>query len=255
MLTEKVAIYAAGGFAREVAWLVESCSPGVPPAEVVCFIDDNPALHGTLLNSIPVMGLEEAQRRFPDAYVACAVGSPRVRRRLVDRADARGFRFRTLVHSSVLRSRWIELGTGSIICAGCILTTNIVVGPHVHINLDCTVGHDVSIGAFSTLAPGVHVSGCVVIGEDVSIGTGAVIINGTADNPLRIGDGSVIGAGACVTKSVPAGVTAVGVPAKPLPLRPETRDHPATGSEPRTGPSRPLAAPGGIGVQEPRLAP
>jgi serine acetyltransferase len=90
----------------------------------------------------------------------------------------------------------------------------------VQINLDCTVGHDVVMGDYTTLAPGVHVSGCVRFGQRAYVGTGATIINGTQDAPLIIGDDAVIGAGACVTKSVPTGLTVVGVPAKPLQRRP-----------------------------------
>jgi UDP-3-O-[3-hydroxymyristoyl] glucosamine N-acyltransferase len=92
-------------------------------------------------------------------------------------------------------------------------TTNIRLGHHVQINLDCTIGHDVVMGDFTTLAPGVHVSGWVHFGKRVYVGTGAVLINGTEDRPLTVGDDAVIGVGAVVTKSVPTGETWGGVPA------------------------------------------
>ena len=66
------------------------------------------------------------------------------------------------------------------------------------------------------LAPGVHVSGWVRLGRRTYVGTGAAIINGTQEQPLVIGDDAIVGAGACVTRSVEAGVTVVGVPAKPV---------------------------------------
>jgi UDP-3-O-[3-hydroxymyristoyl] glucosamine N-acyltransferase len=109
-----------------------------------------------------------------------------------------------------------ELGIGAVICAGNILTTNICLGVHVQINLDCTIGHDVVLDDYTTLAPGVHLSGCVHCGKRVYIGTGAVIINGTQEDPITIGEDAIIGAGACVAKSIPAGQTWVGIPAKPL---------------------------------------
>jgi acetyltransferase-like isoleucine patch superfamily enzyme len=56
----------------------------------------------------------------------------------------------------------------------------------------------------------------VFLGKRVYVGTGAVILNGTQLAPIIIEDDAVIGAGACVTKSVPGGITVVGVPAKPL---------------------------------------
>ena len=107
----------------------------------------------------------------------------------------------------------VALGPGSVICAGSILTVNIEIGAHVHINLGCTIGHDAVIGNFSTLSPGVHVSGNVQIGERVYIGTGATLINGHANDPLVVGDGAVIAAGACVTRSVESGAMVAGVPA------------------------------------------
>lgn len=216
MSVQQIAVYGAGGFAREVAWLVQSCNEPTERYQVVCFIDDNTATHGSILNGVPVMGLFEAHANFPQAKVVSGIGIPKTRQLVMEKAALIGFDFGTIIHPRVERSQWIEIGTGTVICAGNILTTNIVLGQHVQINLDCTIGHDVVMGDYTTLAPGVHVSGCVRFGQRVYVGTGAVIINGTQENPIMIGDDVVIGAAACVTKSVPAGLTVVGVPAKPL---------------------------------------
>jgi len=205
-------IYGAGGFAREVAWLAESCRAH----EVVAFVDDDPVNWGVRLNGIPVMGLDDAASRFPGAAVVGAIGSPRARSEVLEKARARGLVPATLVHPRVERSRWVHIGAGTVVCAGCILTTNIHIGDDVQINLDCTIGHDVVLADHATLAPGVHVSGNVHVGKRAYLGTGAVILNGTPSEPLVIGDDAVVGAGACVTKSVPAAVTVVGVPAKAL---------------------------------------
>lgn len=213
MTKREIAIYGGGGFAREVAWLVESCGE---PYQVACFIDDNEAMHGNPLNSIPVMSLEKAWQLHPNAKIVGGVGTPKVRQMLMEKAAQRGYTFETVIHPRAELSRWIEIGIGTVICAGNILTTNIKLGEHVQINLDCTIGHDVVMGDYTTLAPGVHVSGWVHFGKRVYVGTGAVIINGAQDAPLTIGDDAIIGAGACVTKPVPAGLTVVGVPAKPL---------------------------------------
>jgi len=216
MSSTSIAIYGAGSFAREVAWLVDDISSAERPMKVVCFIDDNEANHGLVLNTVPVMGLAEARARFPDALVAVGIGSPQTREKVTQKALSTGMLPATLIHPRVERSRWVEIGPGAVICAGNILTVNITLGPHVQINLDCTIGHDVIMGDYTTLAPGVHVSGWVHFGKRVVVGTGAVILNGTQDAPLTIGDDAVIGAGAVVTKPVPPGVTVVGVPAKPL---------------------------------------
>ena len=216
MTARQIAIYGGGGFAREVAWLAQSCITEQEQWEVMCLIEDNEAAHGATLNGIPVMGLVEASTRFPEASVVGGVGSPHTRQHVMEKAAAAGFPFATVVHPNVELSAWIEIGAGTVICAGNILTTNISIGRHVQINLDCTVGHDVILDDYATLAPGVHVSGCVHIGKRAYVGTGAVIVNGTAEQPIIIGEDAIIGAGACVTKSVPPGLTVVGVPARPL---------------------------------------
>ena len=216
MKVKQLAIYGAGGFAREVAWLAQSIFNMKDSYQVVCFIDDNEDNQGQIINNIPVMSLVEAREKFPDAGVVGGVGSPKTRQLLMEKAAVSGFSFETLIHPRVERSQWIEIGEGTVICAGNILTTNIKIGRHVQINLDCTVGHDVIMDDYTTLAPGVHVSGWVHFGKRVYVGTGAVIINGTKEAPLTIGNDAIIGAGACVTKPVPSGETWVGVPARPL---------------------------------------
>ncbi|HJQ22303.1 MAG TPA: acetyltransferase [Blastocatellia bacterium] len=221
MATEQIAIYGGGGFAREVAWLVEACNESEPRYQLVGFIDDKLSAQGTRLNDIPVMALEEMHTRFPAAKIVGGVGAPKVRELLMEKCAALGFAFATVIHPRVERSRWVETGEGTVICAGNILTTNIKLGQHVQLNLDCTIGHDAILGDYTSLAPGVHVSGWVHFGKRVYVGTGAVIINGVPEAPIHIGDDAVIGAGACVTKSVPPGVTVVGVPARPLQRRPQ----------------------------------
>ena len=94
-----------------------------------------------------------------------------------------------------------------MITAGSILTNQIRIGNHVHINLDCTIGHDAILQDFTTLAPGVHVSGNVAFGHGCYVGTGANILE-----KLHIGEWSIIGAGSTITKDVPANTTVVGLP-------------------------------------------
>lgn len=213
---QNVLIYGAGGFAREVAWLVEQCAAAGRALAPVAFIDDNATNHGREVNGLPVLGLEAAAVRFPGAAVALGIGAGAVREKLDARLREHGLQALTLVHPRVEMSRFVALGEGTVVCAGSILTTNIRLGRQVQVNLDCTIGHDVVMEDYVTLAPGVHVSGWVVLEKGAYVGTGATIINGTEDRPLVVGAGAVIGAGACVTRPVPPGVTAVGMPAKPL---------------------------------------
>jgi sugar O-acyltransferase (sialic acid O-acetyltransferase NeuD family) len=212
-----IVIFGAGGFAREVAWLAECVARGNAATAPCCFVErDGSPLIGTALNELPVLGAREARDRFPSARATIAIGDPRLRERIADQALGVGFEFASLVHPNVEMSRFVSFGDGAVVCAGTTLTTNIECGRQVQINLDCTIGHDVILGDFATLAPGVHLSGNVHVERGAYIGTGATIINGEEGAPLRIGAGAVVGAAACVTKDVPPGVTVVGIPARPL---------------------------------------
>jgi sugar O-acyltransferase (sialic acid O-acetyltransferase NeuD family) len=209
---KRLAIYGAGGFGRELAWLAEVCGN----YHLLGFIDDSHEKHKMKLNGLPVMDIQTIRKTYMDAVIVTAIGNPKTRKMVVENARKMGCVFESLIHPRVEISKWVELGEGIVICSGNILTTNIRIGQHVHINLDCTIGHDVIIGDYVTLSPGVHVSGYVHIGSRVYVGTGAVIINGLANHPIVIGDDVVIGAGAVVTKSVLPECTVGGVPARSL---------------------------------------
>lgn len=214
MAPTRVIVYSAGSFGREVAWLAGICG-----RKVVCFVDDDQAKQGTLVDGIPVLAMAKASQKFGGASMVIAVHRPATREMIATRVGAAGFRLATLIHPSVELSPQMEIGEGTIIGAGSIFALGVVLGRHVQVTLDCTIGHDVVLGDFATLSPGVHVSGCVQLGRRAYMGTGAIVVNGTDAAPIVIGDDAVVGAGACVTKSVPPGVTVVGVPARPIKRR------------------------------------
>jgi sugar O-acyltransferase (sialic acid O-acetyltransferase NeuD family) len=205
-----LAIVGAGGFGREIAWLADDINREKPTFELVGFIDDEAT---STPEGYPVVGNTDqwiAHGRV-DVHLVCALGDPVTRWQVAGRLSDAGFKFATLVHPTVKRSRHVRIGPGGMICADNILTTNIDIGAHALLNLDCTVGHDSTLADYISMMPGVHISGDVTTDIGAYFGTGAVAING-----VRIGAWSVIGAGAVVSSDVPRGVIAVGVPAKPI---------------------------------------
>lgn len=202
-------IFGAGGHGREVAWVAEQAWKGALELE---FLVDDVAYVSKPVNGVSVRVVHDVIARRGDGYVV-AVGDSALRRRASALCLARGLRPITVAHPRVEASRFVRVGAGSVISVGSILTTNVSLGEHVHVNLNCTLSHDVCVGDYSTLSPGVHVCGHVQIGRDVFIGTGASIINGSSNRPLVVGDGAVIAAGACVTESIEAGALVAGVPA------------------------------------------
>jgi sugar O-acyltransferase (sialic acid O-acetyltransferase NeuD family) len=211
---QELLIFGAGGFGREVASWAERAEWQGRGFKVVGFVDDNPVADE--LNGFPVLTLAQAAERHPDAGVLATVGQPRVRERLIAKAVEIGLRATApLLHPNVEYDRqYVSFGEGVVVCAGNILTVNIEVEAHVQINLDCTVGHDAVLRAYSTLSPGVHISGNVTLETCSFLGTGAVTVQGLSERPLVIGADSVVGAGAVVTRDVAPGTTVVGIPAR-----------------------------------------
>ena len=146
-----------------------------------------------------------------DIWFVCVVGKPSVRAGLVKMMRSKKLRFASGIHPSAIMSQTSSIGEGTVVTAGNIITTNVSIGDHVIVNLACTIGHYSSIGPFCTINPGVNVSGDVTLEEGVLLGTNATILE-----KMSVGAYSIIGAGAMVNKSIPANVTAVGIPAKVL---------------------------------------
>lgn len=203
---DRLVVLGIGGFGREVAWLARSAAPG---AHIVFAVTD-PAYLPREWRGPEVILLGDVG---PGASFVVAVGDPAGRRAGTAACLDHGLVPATLIHPSVDLLGDNVIGAGSVLCAGVIITTDITIGEHVHLNLDTTIGHDAVLGDYVTTAPGVHVSGNVHIEEGAYLGTGAVIINGSAGEPLVIGAGAVVAAGACVTKPVEPGALVAGVPA------------------------------------------
>jgi len=205
----KYIVFGTGGFAREVAWIVES-APSLSQ-DLLGFLDDDQERHGSTVNGFPVLGGSEWIATYKgELGIFLGLGNPTTRHRIARRVSALPHvTFPSLIHPSVQYGRDVSIGTGCIICAGTILTCNIILEDFVILNLNCTVGHDSRLGTFTTVAPGVHISGNVNVGSGSDLGTGSAIIQG-----VNIGDNVVIGAGAVLNRDVPDGATAVGVPGK-----------------------------------------
>lgn len=207
---KRLVIIGVGGFGREVAWLIERINKVQLTWELLGYIDDNDELKGCIIGGYPVLGncnwLNENKDKL---YAVCAIGTSKTRKKVINKLN--GVNFVSIIDPSVIMSDRVLIGEGCIIGAGTIITIDIQIGSHTIVNLDCTIGHDAKLCDFVTLYPSVNISGNTELAECVEMGTGSQIIQG-----LKIGEGTIVGAGAVVVKDLPKECTAVGIPAKPI---------------------------------------
>lgn len=203
-------LVAASGLAREVLAMSQSAY------RVVGVVDDDPSIHGTELGDVEIFAAIDRVCHLSASLVVC-VGSGRGRRAIVERLAAHGVgpgRYATLIDDSVRLPSRSSIGNGTIILAGTVLTTDIVIGDHVVIMPNCTLTHDDIVDDFATLAAGVAVGGVVRIGEAAYLG-----MNSSIRQRVSVGAGATVGMGAAVLGDVPAGETWAGVPARALGVR------------------------------------
>lgn len=209
---KNIVIVGAGGFGREVKIIIDDINKVNPEYKFLGFYDDN-IEKNLKVNGFPILGtINDLNNLKEQTFVAFGIGEPKTKMNLVKLLNNENLQFPTLIHpSSVISNDEVNIGKGTIICAGNIITCNIQIQDFVTINLMCTVGHDTLIKNYCSFMPSVNISGEVEIHECVYVGTGAKIIN-----RLQIGKNTIIGAGAVVSKSLPENCTAVGIPAKPI---------------------------------------
>jgi sugar O-acyltransferase (sialic acid O-acetyltransferase NeuD family) len=207
-----LAIYGAGGLGRELALMINQINTPNQHWNLIGFFDDQKK-KGEHVDDIPVLGgVKELNTYGKQLSIIVGVANCKVKSEMVSQISNSNINYPFLSHPLAQSgSSANQFGKGALLTSGCILTTGIVIGEFVIINLQTTIGHDVKIGNYSSIMPSVNISGNVIVGERVLIGSGATILQG-----LTIGDGATIGAGAVVTRSVPAGVTVVGVPARKM---------------------------------------
>ncbi len=204
----KAFCYGASGHGKVVADIL-----ALSGMELLGFVDDDASKRVAQLAGVPVM---EPAAALPNLLAAGAsaivtIGSNQVRMAKAGELEGLGFELATAIHPSAVVARDVTVGAGTVIMAGAIVNSGSRIGANVIVNTAATVDHDCVLADGTHISPGANLAGGVVVGDRSQVGIRACVIQS-----IRIGAGSIIGAGAVVIRDVPANVTAVGNPARIL---------------------------------------
>lgn len=212
-MSPNIVVVGCGGFGREVADLALELEERHGGAVLLGVVDDGPSpadLHELEACGVTYLGTVDAYLAGAEpAGFVIGIANPRVRRMLDTKFTDAGHTAAVLVHPSVTVGRCVDIGDGSILCAGARLTTSIRLGRHTHVNLNATIGHDAVLGDYVTIFPAAAVSGHVRLGDEVSLGVGSAVLQG-----LEVGQRTFVGAAALVTRDIGPDLVVKGVPAR-----------------------------------------
>ena len=198
---KKIAVIGAGGFAREI-----SCNLNKKSFDFFVhqkFIDN--FKHIKNIKAIEDINIDKYK-------VLVAIGDPNIRKKIILELP-QNTEYYTYIdkRAHILDKKNVNIGSGSIITAGCVLTTDIIIRNFTILNLNTTIGHESYLGDFVTTTPGVHISGNTNIGSNCYFGSGSVV-----RNKITICPDVTIGMNGVVTKDIYEPGIYAGVPIKKI---------------------------------------
>ncbi|MGH9119370.1 MAG: NeuD/PglB/VioB family sugar acetyltransferase [Acidimicrobiales bacterium] len=215
---EPLVIIGSGGFGRETAEVVRATNEeraaisGRNRWDVLGFLDDEPSRWGTVVSGVPVLGGIDRLAEMPATKVVVCTGHPgdyTSKHRIVRRLGLLPDRYATIVHPTAVVPTSCQLGEGTVVLAGVVVTVDVTVGAHVGIMPLAVLTHDDLVGDFVTVGAGVRLAGGVAVETGAYLGAGCLV----REN-LRVGSWSLVGMGAVVTRSVGDAEVWAGVPAR-----------------------------------------
>ena len=206
-------VVGSGGFGRETVEAVRAINAERRTWDLLGFLDDDPTLHGTEIDGVPVLGpIDDARTRFESAQLVVCTGHPGnyfSRRSIVERLGLPPGRYGTVVHPAASVSTTSKVGHGSVLLAHVVATASVRIGAHVAVMPGVVFTHDDRVDDYGTFGAGVRLAGRVHVEEGAYVGSGSLV-----REDRTVGAWSLVGMGAVVTKDVPAAEVWAGVPAR-----------------------------------------
>jgi len=209
---KKLAILGAGGFAREVEYLVRELNQVRPEYDFLGFLVSDVSLLRETDSRSQVLGdLGWLAENRVDA-LAFGIGNPQAKLRIAAELATKfpDVEWPSLIHPTAqFDFESAKIGRGVVVCAGCVGSVNMTLDDFSMINKGCMIGHEAYIGKWAVVNAAANISGGVILEDGVLVGTGASVLQ-----YRRIGANAVVGSGAVVVKDVDPAITVFGNPAR-----------------------------------------
>jgi sugar O-acyltransferase (sialic acid O-acetyltransferase NeuD family) len=209
---ERIIIVGAGGFGREALQWARHAWPS-HVQKIAGFLSDDPHALDGHRPTLPILGSPDAFEPRPSDGLVLAIGIRGVRREVAERLAARGARFLTMIHPTVIVADTAVIGPGSVICPYAVVSDGVRLGRCVLVNYHASLGHDAAAGDYAVLSPYATLGGYAAAGADVFLGLHAAV-----GPSVRVGSGSVVAANSCALSDVSEGRLVHGVPGAVGPL-------------------------------------
>lgn len=207
---KKLWLIGAGGWGREVVFLVRSMRASNRDWELHGFLDNRSnILNGYDNQGLTIHGDPLSHLPKKDELFVCAQGSPSMRLKYTNSILSQGGEFISVIPSSMYIPDSVTIDKGCIFSPNVQISPDSCIGSFTNIHSLTIIGHDVKIGNYCQIGAMVFLGGGVHIGNNAIVHPHATILPG-----ITIGDEATVGAGAVVIENVSSGTTVFGNPAK-----------------------------------------
>ena len=204
-----IVIYAGGGLATEVKYLIDAINRDEPQWNLLGFIDDYGKEKGyEIIDGYKIIGTTDDLNNAEDELFAIiAIGNPQHIKEIAEKIHNPLIKFANLIHPTVeINSK--NIGYGNIFGFGTFISCNVTIGNFNFFNTMCAVGHNTVIGSFNVFNPRTQISGAVHIGDVNFWGMNSSIIQGK-----KVGNNNKIGASSFIIRNIKDNSSYFGIPA------------------------------------------
>lgn len=204
-------IVGAGGCGRELlSMLLDVEAMRGRQYNIKGFLDDTKSSLEDVNCPYPVAGTIADYYPKENDVLMMGIASPEGKKKLASLLKGRGARFESFIHPGTCMGHFNSIGEGVLIYGGFGMTVNVRLGNFTTMQ-GCYLGHDVTVGDFTTISSFCNIMGYADIGQSVFMGSNVAVVPNT-----RVGNGAYLCAGSVIIKDVPANSKMLGNPAREI---------------------------------------